>query len=191
MARRRNPITGYILVTGMVDTNEAANSEQTYQHLHFEDAPDAPSRTTHKYEVDRAVGATEFGLNRFVAEPGQRVPWGRHAHPDHEEAFYVISGTVAFTVGPLDEAETVQVGPGEIFYVPANTYQTAVAVGDNQLEMLAVGAPKSTDGATIEEKCSECGEVTGRDFDVVDAGETYVLYCDACDAEVDRLVSGS
>jgi quercetin dioxygenase-like cupin family protein len=175
----------------MVEHSESESGERTYQHLHFEDAPDAPSHTTHKYEIDQAVGATAFGLNRFVAEPGQRVPWGRHAHPEHEEAFYVISGQVAFTVGPPEKKETIQVGPGEIFYVPPNTYQTAVVVGETQLEMLAVGAPKSSDGATIEEECPECGELSGRDFDIVDAGATYVLYCDACKTELDRLVSGS
>lgn len=168
------------------DTSEA----RTYRHIHSADAPDAPSRTTHKYELDQAVGATEFGFNRYVASPGQRVPWGRHSHPDHEEAFYVIRGEVEFTVGPLDDSETVRVAPGEVFFVPPNTPQEAVVVGDEELEMLAVGAPKATDAAVIEEECPACGAVTGRDFVVADGGATYVLSCEACGAEVDRLVSG-
>ena len=166
------------------------DDERRYRHIHSEDAPDAPSRTTHKYEIDQAVGATEFGFNRYVAEPGQRVPWGRHSHPDHEEAFYVIRGEVEFRVGPLDDQETVRVGPGEVFYVPPNTPQEAVVVGETELEMLAVGAPKATDGAVIEEACPACGEVTGREFEVADGGATYVLSCERCGEEVDRLVSG-
>jgi quercetin dioxygenase-like cupin family protein len=169
---------------------EDETDEHTYRHLHSTDAPDAPSRTTHKYELDQAVGATELGFNRYVADPGQRVPWGRHYHPDHEEAFYVVSGAVEFTVGSLDDPETIRVEPGEVFYVPPNTPQEAVVVGDEPLEMLAVGAPKATDGAVIEEPCPECGAVTGRTFDVVDDEATYVLFCEACGEEVDRLVSG-
>jgi quercetin dioxygenase-like cupin family protein len=166
------------------------DDEETWKHLDSEDAPDAPSRTTHKYELDQAVGATQFGFNRYVAAPGQRVPWGRHAHPEHEEAFYVIRGGVEFRVGPLDDQETVRVGPGEVFYVPPNTPQEAVAVGDEELEMLAIGAPKATDGAVIEEECPACGEVTGRTFEVEDDGGTYVLSCEGCGEVVDRLVSG-
>jgi quercetin dioxygenase-like cupin family protein len=167
-----------------------ADEPPRYRHIHSADAPDAPSRTTHKYEIDRAVGATEFGFNRYVAEPGQRIPWGRHYHPDHEEAFYVVSGAVEFTVGPLDDAETVRVAAGEVLYVPPNTTQEAVAVGDEPLELLAVGAPKATDDAVIEEECPACGAVTGRTFEVADEGATYVLFCEACGEEVDRLVSG-
>jgi quercetin dioxygenase-like cupin family protein len=171
-------------------SHDDSDERRRYRHLDSADAPDAPSRTTHKYEIDRAVGATEFGFNRYVAAPGQRIPWGRHYHPDHEEAFYVVSGAVEFTVGPLDDPETIRVGPGEVFYVPPNTPQEAVAVGDDPLEMLAVGAPKKTDGAVIEEACPECGAVTGRTFEVADEGATHVLFCEACDEEVDRLVSG-
>jgi quercetin dioxygenase-like cupin family protein len=170
--------------------DEHADDERTWRHLHSEDAPDAPSPTAHKYEIDQAVGATEFGFNRYVARPGQRIPWGRHYHPEHEEAFYVVRGAAEFRVGPLDAQETVRVGAGEVFYVPPNTPQEAVAVGDEELELLAVGAPKATDGAVIEEECPACGEVTGRDFEVVDGGATYVLFCEACGEEVDRLVSG-
>jgi quercetin dioxygenase-like cupin family protein len=170
--------------------DEHADDDRTWRHLDSADAPDAPSRTTHKYEIDQAVGATEFGFNQYVAAPGQRIPWGRHSHPEHEEAFYVIRGVVEFHVGPLDNQETIRVGPGEVFYVPPKVAQTAVAVGSEELEMLAVGAPKATDGAVIEEECPECGAVTGRDFEVADEGATYVLFCEACGEEVDRLVSG-
>ena len=32
--------------------------------------PDAPNPTRRKREVDEAVGATEFGFNHYVADPG-------------------------------------------------------------------------------------------------------------------------
>jgi quercetin dioxygenase-like cupin family protein len=172
-------------------TDETGDQEpRTYRHVRADEAPDAPSPTTHKYEVDEAVGTTEFGLNVYVAEPGQRVPWGRHYHPDHEEAFYVTQGCLEVTLGPVETPDVVRVEAGEVLFVPPNTPQRAEAVGDERLEMVAVGAPKANDTAVVEERCPACGELTGREFDVEDGGATYVLSCADCAAELDRLRSG-
>ena len=171
------------------DTGSDTRDERTYRHLHVEDAPDAPSLTDHKYELDEAVDARAFGFNVYVASEGQRLPWGRHHHPDHEEAFYVLEGELVVEMGPAGETETLRVGPDEALFVPPGTTNRAVAAADGT-RVVAVGAPKASDGAVIEERCGACGETTGRDYEVEAGGDVYVLYCASCGAEADRLVAG-
>jgi hypothetical protein len=64
-----------------------------------------------------------------------------------------------------------------------------VAAADGT-RVVAVGAPKGSDGAVVEEHCAACGESTGRDYEIEEDGEVYVLYCAGCGAEADRLVVG-
>ena len=167
-----------------------AGDGRTYRHIHVEDARDAPSLTDHKYELDEAVDAREFGFNVYVASEGQLLPWGRHHHPDHEEAFYVTEGELVVEMGPEGEVETIRVGPEEALFVPPGTINRAVAAADGT-RVIAVGAPKASDGAVVEERCEACGESTGRDYEVEEGGDVYVLYCAGCGAETDRLVAGA
>jgi quercetin dioxygenase-like cupin family protein len=171
------------------DTGSDAEDERTYRHLHIEDARDAPSLTDHKYELDEAVDAREFGFNLYVASEGQLLPWGRHHHPDHEEVFYVLEGVLVVEMGPEGGTETLRVGADEALFVPPGTVNRAVAAADGT-RVIAVGAPKASDGAVISEPCEACGESTGRDYEVEEDGDVYVLYCAGCGAEADRLVAG-
>lgn len=156
-----------------------------FEHLRVAEAPDAPSAADHKYEVDEGVGATAFGYNVYEADAGQRLPWGRHEHPDHEELFHVLAGSLAVETPAGD----YRVGTGEALFVPPGHPQRAVAAADGT-RVVAVGAPKGSDGAVLSEPCPACGEATDRDHEAVDGGDTYVLYCADCGAETDRLDSG-
>jgi len=155
-----------------------------YPKVTVEELPDAPNPTSHKKEVDEAVGATEFGFNLYVAEPGQRFPWGYHRHPDHEELFYVLKGEL--------EVETpdgvIEVEAGEALFVPPEAPNKAVAVGSTPARVIAVGAPKDSEGAVIAEECPVCGEESGRTYE--GNGDDYVLSCAACGETVDRLTPG-
>jgi hypothetical protein len=136
------------------------------------------------------------GGRRSAALPGQRcfdLPHPRtgmadDTHPDHEELLHVLEGQlrVETPVGEFD------VGAGEVLFVPANHPQKAVAVGDDPASVIAVGAPKDSDGATIAERCDACGERTDREFETADEEGTtvYVLSCAGCGAETDRLQPG-
>ena len=154
-----------------------------YRKVAVDDVPNTPNPTREKKELDEALGASTLGLNVYTADPGEQVPWGGHRHPDHEEVFYVLEGELR--VETPDGEFTV--GPDEAFFVPADHWNRAVAAGDGPCRFLAIGAPKATDGAVIEEACSACGKVTGRDYEMVDGGETYVLTCAECGAETDRF----
>lgn len=157
-----------------------------FRKVTVDDLPDAPSPTDRKKEVDEAVGATEFGFNVFVAQPGQRLPWGKHRHPGHEELLYVVEGQIRVDA----EDETFDLAAGDALFVPENAPQRAVAVGDEPARVVATGAPKSADQAILLEECPECGAETDRDAESIDDGETYVLYCAECGAETDRLTAG-
>ena len=151
-----------------------------------DDLPDAPNPTRHKKEVDEAVGATEFGFNVFVADPGQQLPWGEHRHPSHEELFYVTAGEIRVETPERD----YRVRSGEAFFVPPGARQRAVAAGEEPARVIAVGAPKADDGAIIEEQCPECGDETDRDYEARDHGETYVFSCASCGAELTEMTAG-
>ncbi|MFC5277740.1 cupin domain-containing protein [Halorubrum rubrum] len=149
-----------------------------------EGLPDAPNPTSHKKEVDEALGVTEFGFNYYVADPGQRLPWGTHRHPNHEELFYVLEGELAVELAD----GVVSVTAGEAVFVPPETTNLARAVGETPAHVIAVGAPKDDDGAVIEEPCPACGAKVDRTYEV--DGDDYVLSCTACGATVDRLTPG-
>lgn len=156
-----------------------------YRKVTVEELPNTPNPTTAKREVDEAVGATAFGFNVYTAAPGERLPWGRHRHPDHEELLYVLAGELV-----VETAEgEVHLEPDDAFFVPPDHPNLARAVGEKPARVVAIGAPKDRDGAVIEEACPACGEVTDREYAVVPDGdaETYVLSCAACGAETDRF----
>lgn len=159
-----------------------------FRRVDVDALPDAPNPTRHKKEVDEAVGASEFGLNLLIADPGERLPWGFHRHPDHEELFYVLSGVVGFET---DEG-TYEVTAGEAFFVPRGRGQRGVAAGDEPARVVAVGAPKATDRAVIAETCPACGETTDREYHetTVDGRTAYLLACVDCGSETDRFVAG-
>ncbi|UIP01078.1 cupin domain-containing protein [Halobaculum sp. CBA1158] len=172
------------------DDNRAGDDDRGYRHVAVEEVANTPNPTRVKRELDEAVGASLFGCNYYEADPGERVPWGYHRHPDHEEMFYVIAGELAVETPD----RTYRVGPDEAFFVPENAPNRAVAAGDEPCRFLALGAPKDADGAVIEEACPACGAVTDREYEVqtVDAGVNpdvteYVLSCAECGETVDRF----
>ena len=154
-----------------------------YRKLATADVPNTPAPTRVKRELDEALGISSFGLNYVVADPGEPVPWGRHRHPHHEEVFYVLEGHLRVET-PDGE---FSVGPDEAFYVPENHWNRAVGAGDEPCRLLAMGAPKETDEAIIEERCPACGECTGREYETTDDGDTYILRCADCGAETMRF----
>lgn len=169
------------------DTADGTPNKPGYTHVVVDDLPDAPNPTRHKKEVDEAVGATTFGFNRITADPGERLPWGYHEHPDHEELFYVLSGTLLVETPD----HVYEVAPGEAFFIPPGHPQRGVA-GPDGCTVVAAGAPKSSDAAVIAEECPACGEPTDREYatEDVDGTPTYVLSCAACGARTDRLFPG-
>jgi len=153
----------------------------TYEKVAVDDLPNAPSPAREKREVDEAVGATEFGLNVYVADPGEELPWGYHRHPEHEEVFLVVSGEIVVET----PEEPYRVGEGEALYVPPDHRNRARAAGEEPCRVVAVGAPKATDGAIIREECPGCGARTEQEHER--DGEVVVLRCADCGRETKRF----
>ncbi len=61
----------------------------------------------------------------------------QHRHALHEEAFYVVSGTVRFTIGEQDH----DAGPGTVLMVPTGTPHTFANPGADEAVMLTVFTP--------------------------------------------------
>ena len=155
----------------------------TYRTVRVDDLENAPSPAREKKEVDEALGVEAFGFNVYTVAPGERVPWGFHSHPRHEEVFYVLEGEL--TVDTADDPLTVEAG--EALFVPPGHPNRAHNAGEEVVRLVAVGAPKETNETVIEEHCPACGEVTERRGERVDGGDTVVLFCIECGVETDRF----
>jgi uncharacterized cupin superfamily protein len=83
--------------------------------------------------------------------------------------------------------EEIVVEEGNAVFVPAGAKNRARVVGDERARVIAVGAPKETDSAVIEEECPAGGEVTGRTADA--DGDARILACEACGEPVERIVA--
>lgn len=156
----------------------------SYRKVRIGDLPNAPSPTDTKKEIDEAVGATELGCNLYVANPGEPTSFGYHEHPEHEELFYVLEGTVEFETE--DGGWTVEAG--EVFFVPPGHPQQGRAVGDEAVRLLAIGAPKRDDYPVFVETCPECGETGDRQIEAT--AELLSLYCESCGAQTGQFETG-
>jgi mannose-6-phosphate isomerase-like protein (cupin superfamily) len=164
-----------------------------YPRVQVDEVSDTPNPTAHKREIDEALGANAVGFNLYVARPGERLPWGYHYHPDHEELLYVLDGKLEIeTDGRLDRESSFRVGAGEALLIPAGAPQCTRAVGESSARVIAVGAPKDADSAVIEGYCPACEKRTDRTYEPIEAeGEPiYVLSCTECGTETDRFGAG-
>lgn len=154
-----------------------------YEKVSVSELSDAPSPTTRKLEIDESAGATQFGCNLYVAEPGEMISLGYHKHPDHEELFYVMTGELEFET----EDGTFTVREDEAFFVPMDHPQQGHAVGDQPTKFIGIGAPKSKDNPVFIEMCSYCGEIGDRRIKMSESREVYSLYCSNCGAQTDQF----
>lgn len=174
----------------MTEGTDDGSDQYGYRRVAVDDVTNTPNPTRVKRELDEELGVSLFGFNYYEADPGEQVPWGYHRHPDHEELFFVVDGTL--------EVETpnraYRVESQEAFFIPAGAPNRAVAAGNSPCRFLAVGAPKESDAAVISERCPECGEEADRTYRTEDVGtgdspdvEEYVLECAVCGADVGRF----
>lgn len=114
---------------------------------------------TSRRVLSQPLDTTDFAINHYRLDPGDRFSGGLHAHLDQEETFYVISGTVTFETReePLGETETVEVGPDEAVRFAPGEYQTGANEGDEPVEALGVGAPKGSSEVRVPGPCGDCG----------------------------------
>ena len=77
-----------------------------------------------------------LGITESVLAPHTPGP-PQHRHAEHDEGFYIVSGTVRFTVGDEDHDAT----PGTLVVVPPGAPHTFANVTDRPAVMLSVFTP--------------------------------------------------
>lgn len=98
-------------------------------------------------ELRRLTAGTDLStlaVNRYRAEPGEQLPLTYHYHDTQEEAFFVLSGTLA-----VETPEGVHsVESGSLFTATPESPHRAHNPDDaaEPVEVLAVGAPTEEDG---------------------------------------------
>lgn len=152
-----------------------------YKKINIENINSVISPASEKLELDEAVGAETFGVNLFTAHPGEQLPWGYHRHPNQEEILLVLSGEIE--VDTPDELYHISENEG--IFVPMNHKQCATAVGNTPARVIAIGAPKASDEAIIEERCEHCEEVTQHEPQIKGGhdNKTHILSCINCGTE--------
>ena len=85
---------------------------------------------------DGATTAHRLGIGEITLAPHSEGP-PQHRHAQHDEGFYVVSGTATFTVG-----ETVYVAPkGTLVMVPPGAPHTFANPGDEPVVLLNTFTP--------------------------------------------------
>jgi mannose-6-phosphate isomerase-like protein (cupin superfamily) len=117
-----------------------------YRVVDTDAVPTAEDRPCRLRRLSEPAGLSQMAINRFSAAPGEQLPLAYHAHETQEEAFYVLSGTLA--VETPDEEYTVETG--DLFAVDPASPQRAYNPADasESVEVLAIGAPPVSGDAT-------------------------------------------
>ncbi len=101
------------------------NSAQTSTALVLQRLHDAPTETLLGGSIAIRLRSEDtdgrLGLIEQVVPAGYPGP-PLHVHPDFDETFYVLDGTLAFRIGD----DTIDAGPGTVAFVPRGTPHTFV-----------------------------------------------------------------
>lgn len=98
-------------------------------------------------ELSEAAGFAHTRANVWRYEPGAKGR--RHRHPQQEETFVVLQGTLTMYVG--EPPERVEVPPGGIIHIESRTPLQAANHGDHDLLVYAYGYPPEDEHAEILE----------------------------------------
>jgi mannose-6-phosphate isomerase-like protein (cupin superfamily) len=85
---------------------------------------------------DGSTTAHRLGLAEITIAPHTDGP-PQHRHAQHDEGFYVVSGTVRFTVG----TDSHDAGPGTLVMVPPGAPHTFANPGDEPAVMVNTFTP--------------------------------------------------
>ncbi|WP_224269429.1 cupin domain-containing protein [Haloprofundus salinisoli] len=130
---------------------------------------------TERHRLSDSLETAAIALNRYRVPPGSGLPGGLHAHADQEEAFVVTEGEATFETLDgevvVEQSEVIRFAPGE--------FQSGRNGSDDELVVLAVGAPRESRDVRVPLRCRECGHDELR---LRAADGDPELICPACDA---------
>lgn len=134
--------------------------------------------SSYRRRLSDPLGTAAVAINVYNVAPGDGLPGGLHAHVDQEEVFAVLAGEATFetlegTVA-VDRGEVVRFAPGE--------FQSCRNAADEELVVLALGAPRDSEDVRVPVACPACGNGEVRlAFD----GDGPTFVCPGCGAEHD------
>jgi quercetin dioxygenase-like cupin family protein len=101
----------------------------------------------HVAELSEVAGFEHTRANVWRYEPGAKGR--RHRHPQQEETFVVLSGTLSMYLGEPPQREDVPAGA--LIHVPPGTVLQSVNHGEEDLLVYAYGCPPESEHAEILE----------------------------------------
>ena len=123
------------------------------------------------------LGTTDFALNRYRLNPGERFSGGMHAHMDQEEVFVILEGEATFET--MDGEVTV--GENEVIRFASGEFQSGKNDSDREVVAFAMGAPRDSEDVRLPQNCPECGHDNVR---AIPGDDGFDLQCPECGAEV-------
>lgn len=82
------------------------------------------------------MGAQALVVNLFTLRPGKTTgPGGSHPAP-YDEVYYVLRGHGLLHLG--DPAETTEVGPDSVAFIPGGTIHWVDNTGDENLDLITI-----------------------------------------------------
>ena len=124
------------------------------------------------------LGMTDFALNRYRLDPGERFSGGMHAHMDQEEVFVILEGEATFET--MDGEVTV--GDDEVIRFAPGEFQSGKNDSDREVVAFAMGAPRDSEDVRLPQNCPECGHDNVR---AIPGEDGFALQCPDCGAELD------
>jgi uncharacterized cupin superfamily protein len=124
------------------------------------------------------LGTTDFALNRYRLDPGERFSGGMHAHMDQEEVFVIVEGEATFET--MDGEVTV--GEGEAIRFAPGEFQSGKNDSDGDVVAFAMGAPRDSEDVRVPQACPECGHDNMR---AIPGDDGFDLQCPECGAELE------
>lgn len=152
------------------------------EHVSIDDVDSWIGPSSEKRPLSRALGAEHVNVNYYELETGDTIGFGYHHHPDQEELFYVLDGTVTFETEDGD----VAVAAGEAVRFEPGEWQLGRNGGSERARVLALGAPADADDAEILRDCPDCGTRTEVRIERADDSDALVTICADCGAETGR-----
>lgn len=144
--------------------------------------PYCSAATTYK-SIDAALGAENVTVRYYEFDPGDSFLFGGYNRRESREEIFVIQqGTLTFET----ENGDIEVEAGEAARVPPGEWKGATNEGTERAVALVAGAPPDHD-TTILRECPECGERTPQDFEMTEARDMLMTYCEKCGTETAQL----
>ncbi|WP_458185866.1 cupin domain-containing protein [Haladaptatus sp. NG-WS-4] len=143
--------------------------------------PSAVANDSDRNGLSEPLGTIDVAINHYRVAPGDGLPGGLHAHMDQEEVFVVVAGEVTFeTYAPRSGGGRITVSAGEIIRFAPGEFQSGRNDSDDELAVLAFGAPRDSDDVRIPVDCPECAHDDMR----LETGDgVHTLVCPDCGAE--------